>query len=86
MKVIRLFLCVALSALVLPGAEDGFVLHDATPVRLRLARTLSSADAKVGENVDFEVLEDVKIGDAVVIARGGTAIATVTQAEEPLLA
>jgi hypothetical protein len=63
-------------------AEDAFVLHDATPVRLRLSRNLSSASATVGETVDFEVLDDVKIGDSVVVARGGTAIATVTEAQK----
>jgi hypothetical protein len=63
-------------------AEDGLVLHDATPVRLRLSRNLSSADATVGETVDFEVLDDVKVVDTLIIARGGTAIATVTQAKK----
>jgi hypothetical protein len=57
------------------------VLHDGTPVRLRLSRNLSSADAKVGETVDFQVLDEVKVGDVVVIARGGTALATVTEAQ-----
>ena len=56
-------------------------MHDATPVRLRLGRNLSSADAHVGESVDFEVLEDVAVDDILVIPRGATAIATVTQAE-----
>jgi antitoxin (DNA-binding transcriptional repressor) of toxin-antitoxin stability system len=64
------------------GADEGFVLHDATPVRLKLTRNLSSADAKTGETVDFEVLDDVKMGDTLIIARGGTAIATVTRAEK----
>jgi hypothetical protein len=64
------------------AADEPLVLHDATPVRLRLNRNLSSADAKVGETADFEVLEDVKIGDALIIARGGTAIATVTEAQK----
>jgi hypothetical protein len=63
------------------GADGRLVLHDATPVRLRLSRNLSSADARVGETVDFEVLDEVKIGDALVIARGETAIATITKAE-----
>jgi hypothetical protein len=63
------------------GADEGFVLHDATPVRLRLSRNLSSADATLGETVDLEVLDEVKVGDALVIARGVTAIATVTKAE-----
>jgi hypothetical protein len=35
----------------------------------------------LGESADFEVLEDVNVGDALVIVRGGTAIATVTQAQ-----
>ena len=60
---------------------DAFVLHDAAPVRMRINRNLSSADATIGETVDFEVLDEVKIGDTVVIARGGTAIATVTEAQ-----
>lgn len=38
------------------------VLQDGTPVRLRLSRNLSSADAKEGETVDFEVLEEVRLG------------------------
>lgn len=62
-------------------AQQGFVLHDGTPLRLRLNRNLSSADAKIGDSADFEVLEDVKIDSTVVIARGATAIATITEAE-----
>jgi len=62
-------------------SQDPLVIQDSTPVKLRLTRNLSSADAKVGETVDFEVLEDVKVGDTLIIARGGTAIATVTQAQ-----
>lgn len=56
-----------------------FVLHDGTPIKLRIGRTMSSADAKTGETVDFEVLEDVKVGDVVVIARGANAMGTVTR-------
>jgi len=62
-------------------SQEPLVIQDATPVKLRLTRNVSSADAKVGEMVDFEVLEDLKVGDTLVIARGGTAIATVTQAQ-----
>ena len=66
------------------SASDGcaLLLHDATPVRLRLSRNLSSADSKTGDTVDLEVLEDVMIGDTLVIARGATAIGTVTDAEK----
>ncbi len=62
-------------------AQTTAVLQDGTPVRLRLNRTLSSADAKVGDNVDFEVLDEIKVGDLIVIARGATALATVTEAQ-----
>ena len=37
-----------------------FGLPDGTPVKLRISRNLSSADAKTGETVDFEVLEEIK--------------------------
>jgi len=70
-----------ISALCFAQTPGPLVLHDGTPVRLRLTRNLSSADAKTGDTVDFEVLEDVKIDDVLVIARGATAIATVTQAQ-----
>ena len=58
-----------------------FGLPDGTPVKLRISRNLSSADAKTGETVDFEVLEDIKIGETTVVPRGGVAIGTVTRAK-----
>ncbi len=61
------------------NGPTAFSLQDGTPVKLRTGRNLSSATEKTGETVDFEVLEDIKIGDVIVIPRGGTAIGTVTQ-------
>src|SRR6266498_6063889 len=58
-----------------------FGLEDGTPIKMRITRTISSADAKVDEEVDFEVLEETKIGDVVVIPRGGIAWGTVTEAQ-----
>ena len=57
------------------------VLQDGTPLRLRLNRNLSSADAKVGEQVDFEVLDDIKVMDLTVVPKGGVALGTVTEAK-----
>jgi hypothetical protein len=57
-----------------------FGLAEDTPVRIRLARTMTSKEARVDERVDFEVLEDVKVGNVIVIQRGALAIATVTEA------
>ena len=58
-----------------------FGLLEDTPVKLKLTRTMSSHDAKVDEKVDFEVIEDVKVGEVVVVQHGGMAIATVTEAK-----
>jgi hypothetical protein len=63
-------------------AQQPFVLTDGTPLRLRLNRNLSSADARIGEPVDFEVLEDVMLNGTLVIKRGNTALATVTEAKQ----
>jgi hypothetical protein len=61
-------------------APLAFGLAEDTPIRIKLARTMSSKDARVDDRVDFEVFEDVKIGGVVVIERGSMAIATVTEA------
>src|SRR5713101_6552771 len=58
-----------------------FGLEDGTPIKLRLTRNLSSADATTNDRVDFEVLEDVKVKDVIVVARGGLALATITEAQ-----
>jgi hypothetical protein len=57
------------------------ILEDGTPVKLRIAQTISSADAQVNDRVEFEVLEELKIADVVVIPKGGIALGTVTEAQ-----
>jgi hypothetical protein len=56
-------------------------LLDGTPVKLRISETISSASAKVGEELPFEVIEDVDVDGIHVIPKGSTAIGTVTAAE-----
>jgi hypothetical protein len=56
-------------------------LLDGTPVKLRLSQTISSADTKVGQEVPFEVVEDISVDQVVVLPKGATAIATVTETE-----
>jgi hypothetical protein len=58
-----------------------FGLEDGTPIKLRLTRNISSADATTGDRVDFEVLEDIKVKDVIVVPRGGLALATITEAQ-----
>jgi hypothetical protein len=62
-------------------SAKGFVLEEGTPARLRINRTVSSADAHTGDNVDFEVLDDISVNSTLVIAKGGLAFATVTEAQ-----
>src|SRR5271163_1654930 len=56
-------------------------LEDSTPVKLRLSQTVSSADAHVNDRVEFEVLEDIKVSDVLVVNKGGIAWGTVTEAQ-----
>ena len=63
-------------------SPEGFpILQDGTPVRLRLTRTLSSADCKAGDRIDFEVEEPVVLDGVTVIPQGSIAWGTVTEAE-----
>ena len=57
------------------------ILEASTPVKLRISQTISSADAKEGQQVDFEVLEEVWVSGLLVIPKGGIAWATVTEAQ-----
>jgi len=50
-------------------------------VKLRLSQTISSADAKVGQEIPFEVVEDVQVDGVTVLPKGSTAIGTVTEAQ-----
>jgi hypothetical protein len=56
-------------------------LQDGTAVKLRLSENLSSATAKTGQQVSFEVLEEVDVEGVPVILKGAQALATITTAE-----
>jgi hypothetical protein len=49
------------------------VIPDHTPVKLRLARTISSAHARSGERLDFIVTKDVTVGGLTIIRAGAVA-------------
>jgi hypothetical protein len=51
--------------------SDSLALEDGTPIRLRLGRTVSSEDSHVGDKVEFEVLEEVRVNDVLVIRPRG---------------
>src|SRR5438094_10520560 len=57
----------------------GFVLEDGTPVRLKTGRSISSADAHVGDTLDFEVIEYVRVAGLLVIPKCGIAYYYITE-------
>jgi hypothetical protein len=65
-----------------PSAENNnpieVVLADGTPVKLRMGSKAASGGARVGESLELEVAEDVRVADVVVIARGNVAVCEVT--------
>jgi hypothetical protein len=56
-------------------------IPDGTMLRLALLEDLSSATNKADDEVNFEVAEDVKVGDLVAIPRGSTARGHVVEAQ-----
>ena len=52
-----------------------------TPVKLRLKQTITSKDAKPGQPVEFEVVEDVAVNGQVVIQRGAAVTGSVRQVD-----
>ena len=64
-----------------PIAACGFCLEDGTKVPLTLGRELSSGKESTGNRVDFEVSEDIKVKDVLVIPKGSLAVGTITEAQ-----
>jgi PEGA domain-containing protein len=73
---------VTTAALPVKHTPDGkLILEDGTPIRLRLSRTLSSAECKTGDRIDFEVMDPVVLDGATIVPQGTIAWGTVTDAE-----
>jgi len=64
-----------------PAPPREIILARQTAVRLKLGRELSSATAHVGDEVNFEVSQDVIVGGVTVIAKGAPGFGAVTEAE-----
>ena len=62
-------------------AVPPFTLLKGTPVHVRILKPLSSANAHIGDVVEFEVLDDVLLDGIVVIAKGAKATGNVSEVE-----
>ena len=81
LRVCALALLFGIAPLLAQPGPRAIKVTDATAVRLSLAEALSSATNHEGDPVHFEVIEDVKVGDAVAIPKGTTAVGHVVDAE-----
>ena len=74
---------VSVDAAAQPGhiqsSQPGTLL-DGTPVKLRISQTISSEEAKTGQEISFEVLEDVQVAGMTVIKKSDSAFGTITKA------
>ena len=59
-------------------APVNVVLPDGTPVKLRMGATSGANGVRVGQTLELEVAEDVRVGEVVVITKGSPADAEVT--------
>src|SRR5215208_7318549 len=57
------------------------MIPDGTKIRVRLEHNLTSETAELGQTVDFAVTQEVRIGDAVVVANGARATGSIVLAE-----
>lgn len=64
-----------------PAAVSSFILLNNTPVRVKLVKTISSADARVGTAVEFEVLDDIFVQGIPVLIKGSKAGGVIAIAE-----
>lgn len=64
-----------------PSAET-YLLKEGTEVVLKFAQDLSSKTAIEDDRVNFELMEDLKVGDVVIAKAGTKAVGTVTRAKK----
>ncbi len=57
------------------------MIPDGTKLRVRLEQNLTSETAELGQTVDFSVTQEVRVGDAVVVANGARATGSIIRAE-----
>jgi hypothetical protein len=64
-----------------PSSPNEFTLHNGTPIRMKLGKTISSATAHVGDVVNLQVVEGVMVNGVSVIPAGAAAAGLVKEAE-----
>jgi hypothetical protein len=65
-----------------PVDASKLTLPNGTPIRMKLSKAVSTATAHVGDQVQFEVMEDVVVEGLCVIRKGVEGTGTVTDSEQ----
>jgi len=73
-----MFLMPCASAQEMSAIPARLTIPDGTPIELRLAESISSAHARIGDRLDFVVVRDVSVGGLTVIPSGSMACGSVT--------
>ena len=58
------------------------MIPDGTKIRVRLEENLSSETADLGQTVDFAVTQELRVGDAIVVANGARATGSIVKVEQ----
>ena len=64
------------------SATETYLLKEGVEVNLKFAENLSSKTATVDDRVNFELAEDLKVGDVVVAKAGTKAVGSVTHVKK----
>jgi hypothetical protein len=72
---------ILIAMLTASAAMAQVVISDGTKIRVRLEENLSSETTEMGQVVDFAVTQEVRVGDAVVVANGARATGSITLVE-----
>ena len=57
------------------------MIPDGTKIRVRLEENLSSETSEMGQTLDFAVTQEVRVGDAIVVANGARATGSIVKVE-----
>lgn len=80
-KVLTVFVTLVFLAQNVVMAAEFITVPDGTPIKLRILQSISSKESKVDDKITFEVIDDVKVNDLVVLKQGATAAGFITEAE-----
>jgi len=59
----------------------GLLLQEGTVIKVAILQDINGRDVSVGQNVDFELSEDILIDNKVAVAKGAKVVGMVTEAE-----